>query len=299
VAFLVAALRQRDLVVLRIGETATGGDDGTTAEQRRLVRQIEARARRRLSHAGRQYKLVADVDLNRLRERDSYEVVGRQAAVQVLGALAQQASVDNRELAPLLVQAQVKLSGDWRPPLSPDGLVLLRRIVTLGSQAPDAAEAITPSQLKKLLTKTEWIEIEVVDERGVPYTGPYRVELPDGAVREGKLDEKGMWADYDIEPGQCKLLLPEVVEDVKPGEGAPPSQVEQTTWIAFKLVDDEGHPIVGRSYRVELSDGSERTGTTGDGEIRIDPIAPGTCVLALTVEGAALSGELSERGVHA
>jgi hypothetical protein len=276
VALLRTALGNRELVVLRVGEGEQDAQSAELAAQRRLIREIDGELRR-LSHAGRQYRLVADLDLHRLADRDSYEVVRRDDAVEILGAIAKQSGAEGAALGTLLARAQAKLTKDWRPPLHPSGLVLLRRIVVLDSHAPDVTDAITPSQLRKKLIKTEWIEIEVVDDLGEPYTGPYQIELPDGSIVKGNFDKDGLWGDYEIEPGSCVLVLPEVPETIKPG--SMPSGA--TTWIAFKVVDDLGQPIEGRPYRLVLTDGTFRTGTTGKGEIRVDPIPAGTCVLFL------------------
>ncbi len=277
-ALLRGGLKSGSLVVLREGGLAEAVGD--LAKQRRLIRDIERLLRGRLSHNGRQYRLIADQDLNRLPDRDYYEVVRRDEALQILAGIAERAAPGGPQLGALLMSAQAKLTKDWRPPMVPDGLVLLRRIVVVGSHT-DMAPAITPSQLRRQLLKTGWIEIEVVDDQGVPYTGPYRVELPDGSIAQGNFDANGLWGNYDIDPGQCTLILPEIPETVLPGT------LPATTWIAFKVQDDSGQPIVGRAYRVVLTDGTERTGTTGSGEIRIDPIAPGTCVLYLFLDQAA------------
>ncbi len=200
-------LKSGEVVALRESE---GGDKdgGASATQRRLIREIERKTRGGLGLDGRRYKLVADVDLGKLSHRDSYEVVRHDDAVKVLDALAKQ----NGAAADLLAKAKQGLTRDWRPPLVPDGLILLRKTVTMQAAAPDLAAAITPSQMKQMLAKTEWIEIVVKDELGHPYTGPYRIQMPDGSIREGSFDEQGLWGDYDIDPGKCKLILPDVPE---------------------------------------------------------------------------------------
>lgn len=245
----------------------------STAEQRRLVREIEAAVGDRLMFGGAVYRLVADADLAKLPDRNSYEVVLHEEATDVLGALAEKAGSPRR--TDLLRKAMGKLTLDWRPPLSANGLVLLRR-----RPAAEIAEslepALTPSQIKKLAGKTEWIEIEVVDELGNAYQGPYRIERPDGTVVEGRFDDEDVWGDYDIDPGKCKLTLPEIFE-VKPAA----ADVTQTSWIEITLVDDDGEPIVGKPFWVKLSDGSTRSGITGQDEILYDPIDPGTCELHL------------------
>jgi hypothetical protein len=276
-ALLGRSLRGQEVVALRESDDAGTTAGRASAEQRRLIREIAGKTRGRLDHAGRRYKLVADVDLARLSDRDSYEVVRHDDAAKILNVLAN----ENRAAADLFAKAKQGLTRDWRPPLAPDGLILLRKITTMQAVAP--SEVITPSQLKKMLAKTEWIEIVVTDDLGKPYTGPYRIQVPDGSMREGSFDEQGLWGDYDIDPGKCKLVLPDVPEAAKPGV-LPPG--DMTTWIGMRLVDDEDQPIVGQAYRLKLSAGPDRAGTTGDAEIRADGIAPGTCVFSLETEGA-------------
>lgn len=53
-----------------------------------------------------------------------------------------------------------------------------------------------------------WIEIAVIDANGEPITGrPYRLRLPDGSVRKGTLDARGMIRFDDVDPGDCTLEL--------------------------------------------------------------------------------------------
>lgn len=295
---LQQAVRTQDVSAIRRGDSA-GNRSDSTAEQRRLVRAIRAKSHGRLSYHGRSYELVADVDLGRLPDRDRYEVVGNADAAEVLLGLAQAPGTEP-ELARLLREARGKLSRDWRPPLWPDGLILLRRIV-VQQAVSHAAEVMTPSQMKKALTKTEWIEIVLKDELGQPYRGSYEIELPDATTTTGNFDEEGLWGDYDIEPGSCKLLVPEVREAVKPG--APPPVVEQT-WIALKVVDEDGKPVIGRTYLLKLTNGTERRGVTADGEIRVEPLPAGTCMFSLALgeapqscASAAGEGNADEEGI--
>jgi hypothetical protein len=124
------------------------------------VRAIEAEARPGLSYRGRRYKVVADIQLGRLRDRDSYEVAGRQDAVAILHALAAESGSRHAELAAHLNEAADLLTPDWRPPRNPEGLVLLRKTIVHQAVDPDLGPALTPSQLKKL-GKTHWIEIDL------------------------------------------------------------------------------------------------------------------------------------------
>jgi type VI secretion system secreted protein VgrG len=59
--------------------------------------------------------------------------------------------------------------------------------------------------------KTGWIEIELVDENGMPAAGQgYRVTLPDGSVATGTLDPDGFARVEGFEPGNCKVTFPEL-----------------------------------------------------------------------------------------
>jgi outer membrane protein OmpA-like peptidoglycan-associated protein len=196
----------RELVAVREAQNGNAGATDSTAKQRRLVRAIQALTRGgRLSFAGRDYRLVPDVDLARLPDRDSYEVASFADAQQVLSALEEKAETSG-ELGKLLGQARSGLSRDWRPPFEPDGLILLRRLPQRPAGTQSSESAITPSQMKKLVS--DWIEIEVVDEDGVPYTGSYSLELPSSESIDGTFDDKGSYGNYAIDSGNCKLFLP-------------------------------------------------------------------------------------------
>ena len=50
----------------------------------------------------------------------------------------------------------------------------------------------------------------MVDQDGEPYSTHYRLELADQSVREGELDDEGSVGVYEIESGNCKVVLGEV-----------------------------------------------------------------------------------------
>lgn len=63
--------------------------------------------------------------------------------------------------------------------------------------------------------KKSWIEIELKDDDGNPVAGePYRVEVPDGSLAEGTLDEKGFARVEGIDPGNCVVSFPRRDEEV-------------------------------------------------------------------------------------
>ncbi|MEZ5428578.1 MAG: hypothetical protein R2747_20195 [Pyrinomonadaceae bacterium] len=70
------------------------------------------------------------------------------------------------------------------------------------------------NQVHKFRMKDEkhrhWIEIELVGEDGRPVPDEkYRVVMPDGSLKEGKLDQNG-WARVESDPpGECEVTFPE------------------------------------------------------------------------------------------
>ncbi|WP_426756551.1 carboxypeptidase regulatory-like domain-containing protein [Myxococcus sp. Y35] len=54
--------------------------------------------------------------------------------------------------------------------------------------------------------------------------------------------------------------------------------VEEQTWLAIELKDEEGKPVPHARYRVTLPDGSTREGTLNkNGYARVDGVNPGQC----------------------
>ncbi|MGD9341404.1 MAG: hypothetical protein PVG76_10755 [Chromatiales bacterium] len=59
--------------------------------------------------------------------------------------------------------------------------------------------------------KKSWIEIELIDEEDQPVAGErYQIELPDGSVAKGTLDQDGFARVDGIDPGTCKVTFPEL-----------------------------------------------------------------------------------------
>jgi hypothetical protein len=70
--------------------------------------------------------------------------------------------------------------------------------------APSSAQS-KPSQ------KQAWIEIELVDEQGNPRPNErYLIKLPDGSIREGRLDINGRARIDGIEPGTALICFPDI-----------------------------------------------------------------------------------------
>ena len=59
-----------------------------------------------------------------------------------------------------------------------------------------------------------WIEIELVGEDDEPIPGErYAIELPDGRVDRGTLDNKGFKRLEGIPKGECKITFPNLDKD--------------------------------------------------------------------------------------
>ena len=171
VSWLAQGIRRGDFVGLRRSRAAGAADEPTLVE-RRLVRDIERATRGRLGTGGRSYRLVAGADLAAMPDRNRYEVVGREEGLGVLGVLA--AELGGRgDLLGLFKEAAAKLSPDWRPPLAPKGLVLLRGIAVERVAASGPAAAITPSQMRAMLETEKPLVFfaRFVDDHGKPVSG--------------------------------------------------------------------------------------------------------------------------------
>jgi peptidoglycan hydrolase-like protein with peptidoglycan-binding domain len=214
------AMRSESLVLLRECEAAPAKSVSQLIEQRRLIAMIGRKIGNRLIYAGRQYRLVADVDLDRLSDRNLFEVMGQDEARLVLVGLAGQSGAGERP--ELLRRASDMLTRDWRRPLFPDGLILLRRVKEVASFASVPEAPITPSQYARLL-KT-WIELEVLYDDGTPYDGPHFITLAEEKSSRGKLNKEGFWGLYEINADTYKFAIPQTEDE---GTEAEPSDDEQ------------------------------------------------------------------------
>jgi hypothetical protein len=202
------AIKAGEVVALRGSARTTGVSGNATAEQRRLIASIAAKVRGGINHQGRHYRLVADVDLVRVPSRDSYEVVKHDEAVHVLSGLAQQRG-QRSDLAPLLAKASSQLAADWRPPFSPDGLILLRKLPQVAS-VPYTSAPITPSQMKALLARdtSATLEIVVLDVEDKAFEDiQFTFAAPDDEDHEGDLGSSGRTKITCAKPGAGIVTL--------------------------------------------------------------------------------------------
>ena len=91
---------------------------------------------------------------------------------------------------------------------------------TFGDSGDEMDEALPTSAVAPDSTREPahagrtWITIELIGEDDQPISGErYRVELPDGSVREGSLDQHGLARFFEIEPGSCVVTFPDLDQE--------------------------------------------------------------------------------------
>ena len=71
------------------------------------------------------------------------------------------------------------------------------------------------------------------------------------------------------------------MEALSTASGRPAVHPCKATWIEFQLVDQDGNPVPGVSYKVGLPDGSLLTGSLdAQGSVRFEPIVAGKCKIS-------------------
>lgn len=243
---VVDAIRHGNLVGVRRVRQAAVEVDATIA-QRLLVRDIARESGGRLDEGGRRYRLVAGADADFLPDRNRYEVVRHDEGARVLRALVT-AGAAGGKLSALLTQALALLSLDWRPPLSPKGLVLLRRIAAERVAASATGPAITPSQMRAMMEASA-LAIHVVDLDGTPQAGlAFAIRMPDGGDASGKLDEGGRGQAKSSAPGVFTVRFPELDGADWDGDGALdlPAEEERGEASRQKATVEDRVPVIAR-----------------------------------------------------
>jgi len=150
--------------------------------------------------------------------------------------------------ADLLKQASDKLTKDWYPPSQPDGLILLRRILTPQAATSNNEPAITPSQLRALMEKAT-LEIHMVDLNKKPQEGvAFKIDMPDGGSVSGKLDKEGHGRAKSSSAGVFTVTFPDLDGADWDGDGAldlPPDE-ERSKASTYKVEQGDRLPSIGR-----------------------------------------------------
>jgi hypothetical protein len=80
----------------------------------------------------------------------------------------------------------------------------------LRPEGGSASESALDEARKEELT---WISIELIGENDEPIPSePYRIELPDGTTRSGRLDAQGRARIDGLDPGSCRITFPDLDE---------------------------------------------------------------------------------------
>lgn len=159
------------------------------------------------------------------------------------------------------------------PPVIPSGG---RRV-----EAPPPPAELTPMFAAK--PETTWIEIHLLDSDCEPLPNErFRVKLPDGVVREGRLNYLGKARLNDVDGGgNCQISFPDLDADAWHSNvvcPAPPPPQPAFTFVEFALVDMDGEPMPFERYRVTLVDGSVHEGQLdADGKVRYEGLLSGDC----------------------
>jgi hypothetical protein len=107
--------------------------------------------------------------------------------------------------------------------LDPSGIGFYKRraapqAVLHGLATLQPSEAVAPPPLEPLSSEppveTTWVEIAMVDDADAPVADEeYRIELPDGTVRTGRLNWVGTARLNGIPKGTCKVSFPRLDSD--------------------------------------------------------------------------------------
>jgi len=143
-----------------------------------------------------------------------------------------------RDLGELQTEALARVG----TPDTPGGLVLFRararQVFVVSHSSQDEGE----DEQQQNEIETHWIEVKLVDETsGEPIPNArYEIELANGQLRTGRLDDSGMVRLDDIPPGECKVNFPDYAEpdeggEVEDEEPEPPPPPNTCEILSFEL----------------------------------------------------------------
>lgn len=147
--------------------------------------------------------------------------------------------------------------------------------------AVDGEARVDPAEFSAEVAVDEtWIGIELVEDDGRPVPfDPYVIECADGTTKRGKLDAEGYAEVKGIAEGTCRVSFPERDRtDFRRSHlafGAPawlesesdeaaPQLFEESTWLEIELVEEDGTPVVGEPYAIQMHDRTIHTGVLND-----------------------------------
>lgn len=85
--------------------------------------------------------------------------------------------------------------------------------------APEPEPEVASPAVARAAEKT-WIEIMLVDDDGAPVPGErFSLRLPDGTLREGRLDDEGRARVAGIDAGECEVRWPDLEDEAVEAAG--------------------------------------------------------------------------------
>jgi hypothetical protein len=202
VAGLKQALRTGRLVAAAPGMAAGGDAQKNAGWEAYYV--FQARFGKEFNVAMRRHRIVGREQVADIRQNEDYDVVPAVEAAAVLERLAKTVGVGPWQAATATLGKHLF---DLRSPSGTSGFMLLRAPASHAERIVSPEDVITPSKLKKL-KESHWIEVILTTDKGRPWVGKYKIELPDGRPVEGTTDEDGRARIDQIVAGSCKFYLP-------------------------------------------------------------------------------------------
>jgi len=129
-----------------------------------------------------------------------------------------------------------------------------------------------------------WVEIELLAEDGTPRQGErYRLELPGGALREGRLDARGLARFDGLREGICHVWFPDIdgmAWNPVSTRPAPTASEAPRSWVEFELLDENDEPLAREVYELQLPDGRRVVGRLDEiGRAFHSDVPSGTCFI--------------------
>jgi hypothetical protein len=80
----------------------------------------------------------------------------------------------------------------------------------ISSQLTSSSGKVTaPGPATKTQTKLTWVEIQLLDDDGVPVPGiAYEIKLPDGSIKSGTTNSQGIARHEQVMAGMCEVRFP-------------------------------------------------------------------------------------------
>ncbi|NRF67409.1 hypothetical protein HLB44_10475 [Aquincola sp. S2] len=198
----------------RLHDQASPPDVQQPSAAQKLLRRLRVTSHRFHFEAA-SFRIVEAGEWAHLRgsSDERYQVVPHDEAVPLLARIAASAGLSHDE-AMALHEAVPLVPTRWRRDQPANTGILLIRIVdrSFNLESAGSAEVVTPSQMSGPKDPDHWIQITLIDDQDLPVPNQaYKVELPGGEIREGRLDGTGMAYIGGLKAGgPCKVCFPQI-----------------------------------------------------------------------------------------